>query len=216
MLREDYEWLLEEEADVVERLGKAEGGQRRGDETRRLKVSIREFHDRVKEKTELLTRGVASHIPKILKEIRRLRKREENRDVQLEVEKMGKEVESLKTEVSKVREEQKALKQQIESLSVALSNKDKEEEKKRVEQERLEKEVGKLEGKIGEQEKEMESEKEGKKEEGKKLEERWKEMVKRVKSLKMVSQGGGAEAPTKVIEWKGELRFEIKSVRGHF
>ncbi|GBG93344.1 hypothetical protein CBR_g65652 [Chara braunii] len=187
LLRNDCEWLLEVEAEIAEKLEGARRSQRGNDNDGKMEASIRGLQERVKEKEELLTQGVASHIPEILREIQRLRKREEIRDAQ--VEKMGKEVESMRAEMSKVREEQQKLKMQVESLNIALDSKNKEVEKKRVEREKLEKEVGKLEGEVNKQEKEMET-------------------------LRKVSQEGGAEIPTKIVEWNDEFGFEIMNITG--
>ncbi|GBG81729.1 hypothetical protein CBR_g32721 [Chara braunii] len=147
--------LLEGGAEVAEKFEGAGRSQRGNDKDGKVEASIRELQERVIEKEELLTQGVASHIPEILREIQRLRKREESRDAQ--VEKMGKEVESMSAEMNKVREEQQELKKQVESLNIALGSKNKEVEKERVERQKLEKEVGKLEGRVNNQEKEMEA-----------------------------------------------------------
>ncbi|GBG71895.1 hypothetical protein CBR_g10831 [Chara braunii] len=155
LLRDDCEWFLEGGVEVAEKLEGAGRSQRGNDEDEKVKASIRELQEMVKEKKELLTQGVASHIPENLREIQRLRKREESRDAQ--VEKMGKEEESMTVEMSKVKEEQQKFKKQVESLNIALDSKNKEVEKKKVEREKLEKEVGKLEGKVNKQEKEMET-----------------------------------------------------------
>ncbi|GBG60308.1 hypothetical protein CBR_g4263 [Chara braunii] len=187
LLRDDCEWLLEGGVEVAEKLEGAGRSQRGNDEDGKMEASIKELQEMVKEKEELLNQGVASHIPEILKEIQGLRKREESRDAQ--VEKMEKEVESMRVEMSKVREEQQELKKQVEALNIALDSKNNEVEKERVEREKLDKEVGKLEGKVNKQEKEMEA-------------------------LRKVSQEGGAEMPTKIVEWNDELGFEIRSITG--
>ncbi|GBG89390.1 hypothetical protein CBR_g49181 [Chara braunii] len=94
LLRDDCEWLLERGAEIVEKLEGAGRSQRGNDKDGKMEASMREFQERVKEKEKLFTQGVASHIPEILKEIQRLRKKEEGRDAQ--VEKIGKEVESMR------------------------------------------------------------------------------------------------------------------------
>ncbi|GBG63009.1 hypothetical protein CBR_g34709 [Chara braunii] len=77
LLRDDCEWILEGEAEVESRLRKVVEEKRK-----ELEVLIQELQDRMKEKTELFTQGVASHVHEILKEIQRLRAREEKRDLQ--------------------------------------------------------------------------------------------------------------------------------------
>ncbi|GBG73589.1 hypothetical protein CBR_g16931 [Chara braunii] len=145
---ENKEWnekekLEQGEAEIDEKLEGTGKSQRGNDKDGKMEVSIKGLQERVKEKEELLTHGVASHIPEIMKDA--------------QVEKMEKEVESMRVEMSKVKEEQQELKKQVGLLNIALGSKNKEVEKKKVEREKLEREVGKLEGKVNKQEKKMEA-----------------------------------------------------------
>ncbi|GBG81254.1 hypothetical protein CBR_g31926 [Chara braunii] len=134
MLREDCEWLLEGEAEVADKLGRMEEGRRR-----EMKIPIQELQDRIREKTELLTWGLANYVPEILKEIQRLRAREERKDMQWT--KVEKEMKGLKAETKKTKIEQGKLKVKVEALNIALDNKS-EVETKKMEKERLEREIG--------------------------------------------------------------------------
>ncbi|GBG88481.1 hypothetical protein CBR_g47951 [Chara braunii] len=151
-LWEDCEWFHEGEAEVADKLEKMEEGKRR-----ELEIPIQKLQDRIREKTELLTQGVASHVPEILKEIQRLRAREEKKDMQWT--RMEKEVESLKAEIEKTKIERGKLEVKVEALSTTLDNKSKEVETGKMKRKRLEREDGKLEAKVSEQGKVIESEK---------------------------------------------------------
>ncbi|GBG58617.1 hypothetical protein CBR_g17 [Chara braunii] len=132
--RDDCEWILEGEAEVDDRLKGVKEERRR-----ELEVPFQELQDRMKEKTELFTQGVASHVPEILKETQRLRAREEKKDMQWA--KVEKEMESLKAEMEKAKIEQGKMEVKVEALSIALDNKRKEAETEKIEKEKLEKEV---------------------------------------------------------------------------
>ncbi|GBG75043.1 hypothetical protein CBR_g19556 [Chara braunii] len=153
----------------------------------------------MKEKTELFTQGVASHVPEILKEIQRLRAREEKRDMQWA--KVEKEMEGLKTEVEKTKNEQRKLEVKVETLSTALDNKSKEAETEKVGREKLEKEIGKLEAKVSEQGKAIETEKSERKLENERWEKKWKKVEEALKK----STG---DIQTKVEKEENEERRE--------
>ncbi|GBG61670.1 hypothetical protein CBR_g23186 [Chara braunii] len=139
MLDEKCPRLFEEYAEVARKLGKMEGGDGMREIGEDLDTVGKGFQAELKESTELFTQGFFDYIPGLLKEMSRLRKKEEEKDVQ--VTKLTEDLEGIRKEVEELKKRKEELQKQVSTLEIFLTQKSKELEDKVAEREKVEKKV---------------------------------------------------------------------------
>ncbi|GBG69701.1 hypothetical protein CBR_g4533 [Chara braunii] len=163
----------------------------------------------LKGSTELFTQGFFYYIQGFLKEMSRLRKKEEERDAQ--VAKLIEDVEGMKKEVEELKKGKEELQKQMSTLRVSLTMKDKELENEADARGRVEKKVKGLSSEVSVQGQDLDAEISERKKLGQDWEKRWGEILKGMGKLKLSHQGKERET-TKMVERKegGEKRVQTK------
>ncbi|GBG87274.1 hypothetical protein CBR_g45334 [Chara braunii] len=161
---------------------------------------------------ELSTQRFIDYIPGLLKEMSRLRKREEERDVQMT--RLIEDLKGMRKEVEDLNKGKEELLKQVSTLEVPLAQKGKELEDEVVEREKkMEKKVEGLCSGISVQGEDLEKEITEREKMSQIWEMRWNEILKEMKELKLSHQEKEKET-TRVVEWKDEEGFKIKMTAG--
>ncbi|GBG89616.1 hypothetical protein CBR_g49406 [Chara braunii] len=207
MLDEKCIRLFEEYAEVAKKLGKMEKGDDEKEIGEDLDAVEKRLQSELKESTELFNQGFLDYILRLLKEMSRLRTKEEERDAQ--VEKFTKDLKGVRKEVDDLRKGEEELLKQVSTSEVSLAQKSKELEDEVVEREKMEKKVEGLCSGISVQGEDLKQEISEKENMSRIRKKRWEEILIEMEELRLSHQEKGKET-TRVVEWKRDERFEIK------
>ncbi|GBG72932.1 hypothetical protein CBR_g12654 [Chara braunii] len=197
MLDEKCTRLFEEYAEVARKLRKMEGGDEMREIEEDLDVVGRGFQAELKGSTELFPQGFLNYIPGFLKEISRLRKKEEDRDVQ--VTKLTESLEGMRKEVEELKRGKEEPQKQVNTLETSLTLKSKELEDEVAEREKVEKKVEDLCYEVSVQGLDLDDEIKEREKMGQVWEKRWEEILRELEELKSSHQEEGKET-AKVVE----------------
>ncbi|GBG68535.1 hypothetical protein CBR_g3079 [Chara braunii] len=139
LLDEKCTRLFEDYAEIARKMGKMEGEGGAKEVGEDLDTVGKGLQAKLKGSNELFTQGFLDYIPGLLKEMSRLRKKEEERDAQ--VTQLVGEVEGMKKEVEELKKGREELEKQVSTLKASLTMKGKELENEIAERGRVEKKV---------------------------------------------------------------------------
>ncbi|GBG83564.1 hypothetical protein CBR_g37282 [Chara braunii] len=142
MLDEKRTRLFEEYADVAKKLDETERGKNEKEIREDMEAVGKGLQAELKGSTELFTQRFLDYIPGFLKEMSRLRTKEEERDAH--VTRLTEDLEGIRREIENLKKGKEKLLKQVSALEVSLSQKSKELEDEVAERKKMEKKVESL------------------------------------------------------------------------
>ncbi|GBG64080.1 hypothetical protein CBR_g40528 [Chara braunii] len=205
MLDEKCTKLFEDYAEIVGKMGRMEKEDEVKEVGENLDTVGKGLQADLKGNTELFTQGFLDYIPGLLKEMSRLRKKEEERDTQ--VAKLVGDMEGMRKEVEELKKGKEELQKQVRQLRAALTMKGRELEDEAAARGRVEKMVEDLCFEVSAQGVDMDTEISERKKLRQEWEKIWGEILKGMGGLKLSHQGKEKETTEMVERNEGEGKW---------